>query len=207
MRSRTFALTAVVTLLLAGFVAGCGGDGESDADAQAPTATASSAPTASDDSAPTTEPDDQDSVAPATGRVIVAKGVTDPGITYRVPAEGRWTFSRGGETAGRYDRSGRSVITHGALAFGDVSLDDLAKSAVRSHATSPTTDVERGENRTIAGSEWYVVEARDPQRGFEYEVGAIRDADNSHLITFTFSEETPQARELIESVLATVEWR
>ncbi|WP_141012568.1 hypothetical protein [Nocardioides sambongensis] len=197
MRSRTIALTAIVVLLLAG----CGG-GSSTPAADLPADATSSA--GGEGTVATADPETP-AVPPATGRRVIADGVSEPGLTYRLP-EGRWVGG-GTELATRYDRFGQTAISHGALAYGDVSLTRLANLALGLYDWPRSAEIERTADRTVAGSDWYVIEAKDRERGFEYRLGTVRDADNSHELVFSFPKETAEARQMIESVLATVAWR
>lgn len=191
MRSRVCGAVLLLTLL-----AGCSSDDGTTGDPPGSGAD----PGGGTSTAPTTDGTTgaSDPVAPAAGRRIRAEG-----FGYRLP-EGRWELVSGGRTAGHFDEQGRSwQIGWGySLAF-DTDLDTVAANAL--DVLSETDDgLARGEDRTVAGVEGYVIEGSGPD-GLVYEFGTVR-GEGVPQLWFRFPEDSAQAREWIESVLASVEW-
>lgn len=126
-----------------------------------------------------------------------------PEVTYRLPDGTRWLSLNGYESAATVDGW---RITFG-VSFSEADLDYAADLAIEtSYWNGPTKPVAQ-EPRTVDGVEGYVVEAVD-RDGFFYEFGIVRPRSEKNLfLTFEFPDDGPYYRDLVESVLASVQWR
>jgi hypothetical protein len=190
LRSTVLAALAAATLLLAG----CGGDDEPEAGpTSSPTDTASTAtdPTPTEPAEPTVEP--------ATGPLIDRDR-----IRMNVP-EG-WRKSRQIatflESAG--DPDSDSTVSLGDLsAVGDPTLRELAEAS-----TGSRPDVRFEKPVEIAGVEWYRATGREGRYARFEQYGTIHNGSQA-TINFSLDDDVPRAeqQEIIDSVLASVEWK
>jgi hypothetical protein len=194
--SRVAAVGAIAAIALV--MAGCtSGEEPSGEDPPSPTG---STPTGQ--TSPTTSP--SPSVTPATGPRIDAE------VAYYNLPEREWSLGREGQSASYYDEKGYSwdISSGPALAIGR-NLDRMARTS-REQASNLYVGVERLPDREVAGVEGYVLEGANEKgsrgKGLFYEFGTIH-GDYIIDIEFDFPEDSPRAREWIESVLASWQWK
>lgn len=185
MRRTILAPLVAASLLLAGLLAGCG-DGGDD-----PEATPSSTPGDVASSAP--------SVEAATGVLVDLDRVrmrapdgwrkNDPLSTFLLKVD---------------DPSGFSSVSLSDLsAVGEVSLQQQARTALQSFPRA-----EAVEPVEIAGVPWYHITGPQDRYTTVDQFGTIHNGSEA-VIEFGFDNEVPEAeqQEIIDSVLATVEWK
>lgn len=185
--------TSIAALVVAGLLStGCGGGDDQPAPSVTPTSSASSGTT---DPTPT-EP----AVEPAAGFLIDLDRV-------RMRAPDGWKKNDPLSTFLRqaYDPETPSTVALSDLsAVSDTPLQRQAEIAA-----------DRGRSRTeivdpveIAGVEWYHVTGRDDRFTTFDKFGTIHNGSEA-VIEFGFDDEIPEAeqQEIIDSVLATVEWK
>lgn len=191
---------AAAALVLA--LVGCSSDDDPSGEPTGDESSSSAGATPTDEASETSAA--SPSVAPATGPRIDAEVVY-----YRLP-EADWLLGRDGQSANFYDDAGYTwrISSSPALAISR-SIERLARSRL-DLADEDFVGAKRLADRTVAGVEGYVLEAgggRGTDRdGLFYEYGTVR---GEHLIYIYFElpEDSPKAREWIESVLASFEWK
>jgi hypothetical protein len=191
LRRTTLAALAAATLLLAG----CGDDGEPQADPSG-TPTGSATSEAAD---PTPTEPGEPAVEPASGFLIDLDR-----ITMRVPDGWKKVRQFADFLVGAQDPGGFSNVSLGDLsAVGEPSLEEQAEFAAKSE--SQTRILEPVE---IAGAQWYhIVGREDRYVGFE-QFGTVHNGSQA-TISFSLDDKTPadEQQAIIASVLATVEWK
>lgn len=201
MRSRV----CIAAVLLAA-LAGCSGNDDPTADPSDPASSSAASEASGSDSATNTT--DAPDVAPADGRLI--RGDL---FSYRLP-RGDWDLLMGGRSAYRSDPKlgGDWIISSSEfeqqLAH---TIDQVAPNDLR-RVRQDHPDARRIDNRTVNGIEGWVFEAHGKneygQPSFFYAYGAVApDGASLVSLSFEFPKDTPQTREAIESVLASVEWK
>lgn len=191
MRSRRYCVAVVLAAALASTA--CSSDDRAEPDTGDPT------PAASSDAG---SPSDEGigGVAPATG-----KQMSDDHISFRLPAGDPWEVDYGGTVGFLAPPDDRvSQINIGGAG---ATIDDLAEAARLGLASlkdvRPTA--RREANRTVAGQE-VVVLAADDDHGYYYVVAAI-NAGTHVAIHFDLPRNDAAAHDLIDAVLASVEWK
>lgn len=189
MRSRVFvAATAAAMLAL---VVGC----SSDAEPSGPDASASSTEPSTEEPSAT---DTSTGPAPATGQRVEASV-----LDFRLPESARWSLTRGGLSARYFDNDG-GIWAVAVIELGDTpGLDRLARVA-EDVQPDLVPKARRLADRTVNGVEGYVLESDGRDRLY-YEFGTVYEGQGFSLI-FDFPP-SPRARDWIDSVLASVEWK
>lgn len=186
-------------LLLAAALVGCSTDDGPDDE---PGAVSSIAP--SQDGTATQSPSAGDSgsatVAPATGTEMA-----DDHVSFRLPADEAWDVAYGGTVGYLAPPDDRiwQINIGGAGATID-NLDDAARLGLASmKETRPTA--RRDDDRTVAGLQGVVLSAED-DNGYAYTFTTI--SAGAHVsIAFDLPRNDAAAHELIDAVLASVEWK
>lgn len=188
MRRTILASLAAVTLLLTG----CG-DGDEDPQADPTSSPTDTSSTASD---PTpSEP----GVEPATGPLIdrdrIRMNVPEGWKKNRQIA----TFLESASAPG----SNTGVSLGDLSAVGEPTLQEQAEAG-----TASRRDVSIEEPVEIAGVDWYHAKGREGRHGRYEQFGTVHNGSQA-TITFTLDDDVPQAeqQEIIDSVLASVEWK
>lgn len=200
---RTGRLLAVAGALGA-LAVGCGDSGDSGNSGATPTASsttsATSTPTPSSDPTPT-ESSSAPTVAPADGPPIRLKSLTGA-----FPAD----FEVVGRTLGSNSAGDTDLLTDCFIFVADVvnvgstDFDDIVANVLVNYESQDIKPV-RGENRVVDGVEGWVLEGTR-KRGMVYEFGTVIGGQH---VQFTFSSlKAPKDfTEIVESVLASVQWR
>ena len=196
--------TWAALLLLALTAAGCSSTDGADAGPDSPSTTAASTtaastPTGSTPADPSAE--ETGSVAPATGPQL-----SSDHLTLRLPADDDWEVGTGGRT-GYHDLDPSvppSDIHLGGSGGGSEDLDALADVVLGGERGSRPS-ARREADRTVAGLKGFVVTAED-DKGYHYEFGAITGGYHASIV-FDLPRNDAAAHQLIEAVLASVEWR
>lgn len=188
MKSRKTCAAVLLAIALAGCSTDDGGDGGPDA----PTTAASS-----DDG--TTSASPSDSVEPATGTEM-----SDKYVSFRLPADEDWEVDHGGTVGFLAPPDDRvSQINIGGAGATIDDLDEAARLGLKSMKdVRPTAKQE--DNRTVGGLEGVVLSAED-DRGYYYQFVTIT-AGTHVSIVFDLPRNDAAAHELIDAVLASVEW-
>jgi hypothetical protein len=186
--------------LLVAVLAGCSSDSD-DPGPSRPTST-SAAPTTS---APTQTEPPSPTVTPATGPEIVARNLDDePVLRLHLPEDITWRIQPGGDSASG-ENADDDVVDIGTRVLptrpGD-ELDEYADLTVDA-GSARFPNLERVADREVAGVTGYV--AKGEGEKFSYIFGGIH-GDSQVDVTFRFPKDDAQAREWIESSLASVEW-
>lgn len=193
MKSRKTCAAVLLAVALAGCSTDDGGDGGPDA----PTTAASS-----DDGTTSASPsaDASDGVEPATG-----KEMSDKYVSFRLPADEDWKVDHGGTVGFLAPPDDRvSQINIGGAGATIDDLDEAARLGLRSMKDlRPTAKQE--DNRTVGGLEGVVLSA-DDDRGYYYQFVTIT-AGTHVAIVFDLPRDDAAAHELIDAVLASVEWK
>lgn len=191
---------AVLTLVLVG---GCSSDPAPDGEdpsASAPTASTTT-PTTTPTTSPT-EPASPTTTAPA-GPVIEVEDLGTPVLGVQLPGDLEWRLSPDGEGASAKLADGGFVdfdaSTVGALP--GKSLGFYAR--IIGESAGSDAELERLDDRSVAGVDCFVLEGSDDSELFSLVGGVFGETLVS--FTFTFPRDDAQARELIESVLASVD--
>lgn len=201
MRSRVCIAAALLVAL-----AGCSGTDDPGGAGGDP-ATSSAAPSDPSSGSGSTSPTAGDGVEPADGQSVHARF-----LTYRLPGGKHWILMRQGLSA--YLPSGRPGAFWEVRAFEFqgthvVDLDQLAGVVLRTMRDDYPA-LRRVADRTVAGRESFVLEGESKdaygQPAFYYRVGSLVPGGSWASLAFTFPKDTPQARDVIESVLASVRW-
>lgn len=189
-----------VAVLVSGLVAGCSSD-----DAVAPEGTDSpSAETSASPTEPTPVESTPPEVVPASGVKLTISDLDGEVLEYRLPESGDWEAGTDGRSANMFTRAGLWRVDSIASASLDgAQLGFYVKSR---RAGFPTGDMSprRVADREVDGVEGYVLESSGSD-GLFYEYGAVHD-DTYVNVQFTFPVKTPEARDVIESVLASATW-
>lgn len=195
MRSR--AIVAVLFLLLGTASACDSGNGADPGGKTSPSPASSSAASSPAASASPSAP------APATGPVAELGH-----LRYRIPdSEGAHVLNTGKlHAVGSFHVDGGIYDIDGAEQSSDSTLDEagaveleLLKSDAEFHSFRHTG------NRTVAGQEVWVIEAKR-KGGRLYEVLGVRSG-TLFSVTFRWPSSYSAGRDVVESVLATVEWK
>jgi hypothetical protein len=190
-----------VAVLLLGLSA-CTSDSTAD-DPGGATTSATSAPSpagSTGPSSPTTSP----TTAPATGPELVVKDLGPPLVRLRLPDGLDWRVRSGGDAASAdYPGGGRIDVSAVTItAYPENDLDYYAR-ITGDLSRSLGAVVERLDDRTVAGVEGFVLEARGDT--FGYTFGAIYGGSLVNLSIDTPRDDA-RTREWVEAVLASAEW-
>ncbi len=161
---------------------------------------ATSSPGSTAPAGPTTGP----TTAAAAGPELVVKDLGPPLLRLRLPDELDWRIRSGGD-AGSADYPGGGSIDVDAVtivAYPENDLDYYA-GITGDLSRSLGSKVERLDDRTVAGVEGFVLEARGDT--FSYTFGAIYGGSLVNL-SITTPQDDARTREWIEAVLASAEW-
>lgn len=191
------AIAALVGALLVGVLAGCSSAGEPDPDSS-PTA---ASPTGTPSVEPSPEVPD---VEPASGE----RAELTTSLTLRVPADGDWYVEGGGSIFATAPVGGGTVDIGASDVLADrTSIDDGASRLIDTLDDIPGLTYRRAPDTTAAGVEGWVIEGTGDGQRF-HQFGTWR---NGRIVTvdFTIHGEVPPAltEELIDSVLASIEWK
>lgn len=191
MRSRVggTALCSVAVLLV---LFGCSADESAD---DPGSSTSGPAPAASDTAETAGTSATPVPVEPADGPTVEVGP-----MTYRLVDDVEWILSRHGQSAYYGDVEGGWYVSSAKGSAAGPDLDGLADVAIESVSPPP----ERLDDRVLAGVPCYVFE-RAGRDGLYYQVGAVAGSEWVFL-AFEFPVDSPQAREWIEQVLASVAW-
>lgn len=192
MKSRKTCAALLLVLAVAGCSSDDGPDGGPDDSSTAASPT---------DGATSTSPSgDGSSVAPATG-----KEMSDKYVSFRLPADEDWEVDYGGTVGFLAPPDDRvSQINIGGAGATIDDLDEAARLGLRSMKdVRPTAKQE--DNRTAGGLEGIVLSAED-DRGYYYQFVTI-SAGTHVAIVFDLPRNDAAAHELIDAVLASVEWK
>lgn len=204
MRSRAWA-TGVASLAVAtSLLAGCGSDDPDDGTAD-PSSPASSA-SATDD------PTATDETSSAGPDVANGRRVETQAVAYHLPADFDWDVKGGGTWASWSPERSAGLWTVLQFEHNEreaKELDEIARTSLGS-ARRDYPATERVENRVVNGVEGWVLEYHgktsfgSPE--FRYEFGAVT---GSYWTTFNFSfpKDNAQTRAVIDSLLASIEWK
>lgn len=186
-------------LLVALSLAGCSSDDGADGADGGPDEQSTVAPS---DGTASTSPSDtgSSSVAPATG-----KQMSDKYVSFRLPADEDWEVSGGGTVGLLAPPDDRvSQINIGGAGATIDNLDDAARLGLKSMKdVRPTAKQE--DNRTAGGLEGVVLSA-DDDNGYYYQFVTIT-AGTHVAIVFDLPRNDAAAHEVIDAVLASVEWK
>ena len=184
-------------VLLALALAGCSTDDGNDGGTDGPSTSASS-----QDGTTTASPsaDGSGSVAPATG-----KEMSDKYVSFRLPADEDWVVDPGGTVGVLAPPDDRiSQINIGGAGATIDDLDEAARLGLESMKdVRPTAKQE--DNRVAGGLEGVVLSA-DDDHGYYYQFVTI-SAGTHVAIVFDLPRNDAAAHELIDAVLASVEWK
>lgn len=200
MHSRVTGQVLASALFAVVLVAGCSSDPAPDGESSSPTS--DSAPTTS---APTTGPTEPSSptTTAAAGPEIQVEDLGTPVLGLQLPGDLAWRLSPDGEGASAKLADGGFVdfdaSTVGALP--GKSLGFYARTIGESAGSDP--ELERLDDRTVAGVDCFVLEASDDSGLFSL-VGGVY-GETLVYFSFTFPRDDAAAREVVESVLASVE--
>ncbi|CAN5417329.1 hypothetical protein BH10ACT3_BH10ACT3_19500 [soil metagenome] len=196
MKSRVL-VACVLAMLLLGCTSTTDPD-ESDDGGASPTPSSSTEGPVEPTASPTP------TLVPTTGKQLTISDLDTEVFSYRLP-EGRWR-PRYNDQGGQLDTSiGTSLIT-GLASFsaGDVGPRFYVKGRLQ-YWRGDERKPKQLDDRTVDGVEGYVIEGVGPD-GLLYEYGAANGDSFGH-IEFEFPRDTPKARAVIESVLASFEWQ
>lgn len=195
MTSRT---TCAALLFLALASAGCSaGDDPAPGGRDAPSAVAPS----SEADAPTSPAAEPESAVPATGPRL-----SSDLLTAHLPADDGWEVGNGGRS-GYHDLDPSeppSDVRLGGSGRGAEDLDALA-AVVLAGERDTRPAARREADRTVAGLDGFVVTVED-EDGYHYEFGTITDGYHASVV-FDLPRNDAAAHRLIDTVLASVEWR
>ncbi|MET0822474.1 MAG: hypothetical protein ABWY58_16035 [Aeromicrobium sp.] len=142
---------------------------------------------------------------PATGPMITAKDLDKTLLTMRLPGDVTWRPQPGGDNASTNDSDG-AFIDIAVSAIPTVTgktLDYYAQASIHDGKDIVYPNLARVPDREVAGITGYVAEGTADK--FSYIFGAVYQ-DSWVQIAFQFPEDDAEAREWIESALASVEW-
>ncbi|MFB9311546.1 hypothetical protein [Nocardioides plantarum] len=209
MRSRAPIGVALLLLgLLMGLLEGCSSDSPDDEPTRSadPSSTVpsptTSAPTSS---APTETEPASPTPTPATGPTITAKDLGKTLLRMRLPGDVTWRPQPGGDNASTNNSDG-AFVDIAVSALGTVpgkTLGYYAQLTINGGKDIVYPNLERVQGREVAGVTGYVAEGTADK--FSYVFGAIYQ-DSLVQIAFQFPQDDAEAREWIESALASVEW-
>ncbi|MDE0778688.1 hypothetical protein [Nocardioides sp.] len=189
-------------LLVLALATGCSSaDTTEESGSEGPSTSVSPTPVESDPGSPTPEVPE---VEPATGERLTVATVERDVFGFNLP-EGEWRLTSSGRIGVLETPAGSWNITGGAVDGADgVSLDFLARGE-RQDFIGLGPKPQRRDDRVVDGIEGYVLEAggRD---GLYYQFGSVL-GDNWVTVTFEFTEDSPETRGVIESVLASAAWQ
>ncbi|NYJ02650.1 hypothetical protein HNR19_003348 [Nocardioides thalensis] len=204
MRSRAWATAAASTVLLVGALGGCSSD-----DPEGGTADPSSPSATDDPSASEPSSTEETSTGPeaATGPRVETQTVV-----YHLPEDIDWDLDGGGTFASWSPESSAALWSVHQFEHQDSSpptLDELARISLRNER-GDYPSIERTANREVGGIEGIVLEYDDRndwgRREFHYEFETVH-AGWWVSLGFSFPRDNAQTRQVIDSVLASVEWK
>lgn len=189
-------------LVLVAVLTGCSSD--SDDGPSGSGRSSSTGSTASPDpNSPTTPATPE--VEPATGPPIVLEDLGTPVLRLRLPDDLEWTLRGGGDSAS-------AVYPDGTFADVETLSAGVVDGKPFGYYADPTAEtleisgprLRRLDDRTVQGVEGFVLEGKDDE-GLTYVFGTVH-AGASAVVIFTIPGGEDQARDRIESVLASAEW-
>lgn len=204
MRSRAWATGVASLAVAASLLAGCGSDDpeEGTADPSSPGSSGSTTddPTATEETT-STGPD------AASGRRVETQAVV-----FHLPADIDWDVKGGGTWASWSPENSAALWTVLQFEHNErevKELDEIARTALSSaRREEPAT--ERVDNRVVNGVEGWVLEYHGKNSfgtpEFHYEFGAVT---GTYWTTFNFDfpKDNAQTRAVIDSLLASIEWK
>lgn len=198
MRSRVIAALLFVVIVAA--AGGCTSDDDPDAgrsaEATGTTSTAASAATSTTSDVPVVEP--------ASGE----QAVLGESLSLRLPSQGDWYLDdSGGSIFATATVDGVTVDIGGSDVLSDVdALDEGASLALDVLDDQPGMTYRRGDDITVAGKLCWVIDGESAGKRFK-EVGTLHNGRIVHFdFTFRAPDEPAFAKDLIASVIASVEW-
>jgi hypothetical protein len=141
-------------------------------------------------------------VAPAEGKPIDL-----PSLTGAFPSGWRVVD----RTAGSNSAGDTNIMTGGFVFVSDLKnlgsedFDEKVAIVLEGYAGDKKQPV-RGENRAVDGVEGWVLEGASDGSELIYEFGTFLDGQDIHF-TFSFQNAPKNAMEIVDSVLASVQWR
>lgn len=215
LRSRVCAAALTAALAGAATLAGCDSGGAEDP----------AAPTASSDGSSEPAPEETGGTdgtggtggtgpaEPTAPEAATGPRVETQVVVYHLPADGDWELSEGGTHATWWRDGAAAPWTVAQFEHDERTppdLEEIADSVLRSERGLYGKGVRRVADRTVGGTTAFALEYRGRNSAgspeYVYEVGAVNGSWWSTL-TFKFPRRTPQARAVIDSVLASVEWK
>lgn len=204
MRSRVVAALLFVVIAVA--AGGCTSDDDPDAGPSPEATDTTSTGTSTGTSTATSDAtSDLPAVEPASGE----EAELGDSLSLRVPAEGDWYIDDGGGSifaAATVD--GVTVDIGGSDVLSDIDvLDEGASLALDVLDDQPGMTYRRGDDITVSGKDCWVIDGRSGDKLFK-EVGTLHKGRIVHFdFTFRAPEEPSFAKELMASVMASVEWK
>jgi hypothetical protein len=199
MRSRV----CIAALLLVA-LAGCSDDDPGSSSTGSDTTASSSAGSTSSSATGSTDPSSSQASA---GAQQVATDL----VTYELPSDRKWHLQREGQSASYWPPTGDhwTVFYSDFIGSRPITAGEMAKQDLRS-ARNEYPDAEPASGRTVDGVDGWVIQATEDTFGdpvFHYRFGAVVDDTDWVTIQFTFPEDTPRTRAVVDSVLGSARWR
>jgi len=206
MRSRV-CIAAAVLMGLAGLAGLTGCSDDDPGDSAGPGGSPSGSPPATSPGEPTTPPSSGSSGA----TVAPGRQVTTDLVSYSLPADRKWHLQREGQSASYWPPTGDhwTVFYSDFVGSTPITAEQMARQDLQS-ARNQYPDAKQGADRTVDGVDGWVIEASKDTFGdpvLHYRFGAVVHDTDWVTIQFTFPEDTPRTRAVIDSVLGSVEWR
>ncbi|CAN5425795.1 hypothetical protein BH09ACT12_BH09ACT12_11770 [soil metagenome] len=190
----------LVACALAVLLSGCSSTSDSDEPVGGASATPSSA--TNDPTEPTESP--TSTLVPAAGKLLTVSDLDADAFSYRLP-DGRWRLGYK-DQGGYLDTSAGTWRINGLATAVDVEVGPRFHVKGRlQYWRGDAREPKQIADRTVDGVEGYVIEGAGPD-GLLYEYGAEYSQTFGY-IEFEFPKDTPKARAVIESVLASFEWQ
>lgn len=204
MRSRAWATAAASTVLLVGALAGCSSD-----DPEGGTADPSSPSATDDPSASEPSSSEETSTGPedATGPRVETQTVV-----YHLPEDIDWDLDGGGTFASWSPEGSAALWSVFQFEHNEREVKDLEEVARTAFASARREEpaTERVENRVVNGVEGWVLEYHGKSSWgrpeFHYEFGAVTGTYYT-TFNFNFPKDNAQTRAVIDSLLASIEWK
>lgn len=206
MPSRVLAAGAAAVVLL--FAVACSSDESSRDRPGSGTSTGSSA-----SSSPSGSPSGSASGTPGPSSEMTAAGgiqlETMDTLRFRTPTGGSWSQVGSGTrtvTTADYVETGTVTISVGEFPTTSTDIEEVAAADVASLSSEQkAANVARVENRVVNGREGWVLEGADADHLF-YTFGSI-NAGAFVTLNFTLPIDLSAPQDLIDSVLASIEWK
>jgi hypothetical protein len=195
MRSR--APIGVALFALGLLLAGCSSDSPDDE----PTRSANPSSTVPS----TTSPATPAAAKPATGPTIIAKDLGKTLLSMHLPGDVTWRPQPGGDNASTITSDGHSIdiAVSGLGTVPGKTLDYYAQITIHDGEDVVYPNLARVADREVAGVTGYVAEGSAEK--FSYVFGAVHQGSWVQ-IAFRFPQDDAEAREWIDSALASAEW-